>query len=265
VTVPVRAAPVLTATVKPTLALPDPDSGDTVIQPTLLLAVHGHPPGAAIVIVPAPPDAGKSLLLAVALRSQAAAFCWITARCPFMLTALSRAVPFGFAAAWNCTWPLPWPAVGARAVIHDASADAVHSHSGCVLTTTVPGAPLALIGESGPVNDTAHLGPEGPTNDSVDVEPHAEMRQTARMPPTVRQNTRKDPVNRTIGAGRIEQASRHQLGYGKIADDVENRIVVEATVCLEVRHVGTQDHTNRKVFSAKAFLRWFRRAGEAYC
>jgi len=216
VTVPVRAAPGLTATVKPTFALPEPDAGDTVIQLTLLLAVQGHAAGTVIEIVAAPPDAGNPLLLAVAVSSQAAAFCWITARCPLIVTALWRAVPLGFATTWNCTWPLPWPVVGARPVSHEASADAVHSHSGCVLTATVPAPPPALIESDGPVNDTAHLGPPGPTNDSVDVEPQAETMttiKTARMQPIVRRKTRKgERGESTIGAASTEQASRHRLG-----------------------------------------------------
>jgi hypothetical protein len=204
VTVPVRAAPELTATVKPMFALPEPDAGDTAIQLTLLLAVHEHPAGTVIEIVADPPDAGNPLLLAVAVSSHAAAFCWISARCPLIVTALWRAVPLGFATTWNCTSPLPWPVVGARPVSHEASADAVHSHSGCVLTATVPAPPLALIGSDGPVNDTAHFGPPGPTNDSVDVEPQAETMatiKTARMQPIVRWKTRKGEQGEpTIGA-----------------------------------------------------------------
>ena len=59
VRVPVRSAPVLTATVKLTFPLPDPKRGDGVIHPTLLVAVHAHPGGAVIAIVPVPPDEGN--------------------------------------------------------------------------------------------------------------------------------------------------------------------------------------------------------------
>ena len=57
VIVPVRPVPGLTATVKLTVALPEPAAGATVIQLTVLDAAHGQPAGAATVTTPAPPDA----------------------------------------------------------------------------------------------------------------------------------------------------------------------------------------------------------------
>jgi hypothetical protein len=73
VIVPVRPAPLFTATVKLTLPLPDPDGGDTAIQPTLADAVHPHPDGAAIAMAPVPPDEGNCVSVAVTVSSQAEA------------------------------------------------------------------------------------------------------------------------------------------------------------------------------------------------
>ena len=66
-------------------------------------------------------------------------------------------------------------------MIHAASAAAVHSHSGCVVTVTVPAPPLALIAPVGPASETRHFGAEGPVTDSVDVEPQAETKSAATM------------------------------------------------------------------------------------
>ena len=96
VMVPVRSAPVLTATVKLTLPLPDPNRGDAAIHPTLLVTVHAHPGSAAMVIVPVPPDAGNWFPVTVTAGSQGAGFCRTSARWPLMATALSRAVALGF-------------------------------------------------------------------------------------------------------------------------------------------------------------------------
>jgi hypothetical protein len=65
VRVPVRGAPVLAATVKPTLPLPEPLAPDvTVIQDALLVAVHVHP---AVVVTamgdPLPPPDGSDWLV----------------------------------------------------------------------------------------------------------------------------------------------------------------------------------------------------------
>ena len=99
VIVPVRSAPGLGAIVKVTLALPAPDGSDTAIQFTLLAAVHAHPAGAEIVIVPAPPDGGNWPALAATTSSHAAALWRTSARCPLITMAVSRAMPLGFGTA----------------------------------------------------------------------------------------------------------------------------------------------------------------------
>jgi hypothetical protein len=59
VIVPVRAAPVLSATVKPTVPLPAPETGERAIQLTVLDAVHPHPAGPDTVTEPVPAAAEK--------------------------------------------------------------------------------------------------------------------------------------------------------------------------------------------------------------
>jgi len=56
-------------------------------------------------------------------------------------------------------------------VIHGASADADHAHSGCVVTATVVIAPSEVMGEVGDASVTAHFDGEGPV-DVATVEPH---------------------------------------------------------------------------------------------
>jgi len=59
VSVPLREAAVLAATVNDTDPFPLPDAPEvTVIHGTLLLAVHAQPPAVVTFVVPEPPDAG---------------------------------------------------------------------------------------------------------------------------------------------------------------------------------------------------------------
>ena len=73
--VPVRPAPEFPATVKLTFALPEPPADESVIQLTVLDAVHGQPPGAATLTPPAPPDAGNWLALTLMSSWHAVAPC----------------------------------------------------------------------------------------------------------------------------------------------------------------------------------------------
>jgi hypothetical protein len=57
----------LPATVKLTLPLPEPPADESVIQLTVLDAVHAQPPGVATVTAPAPP--GEENWLALMLIS----------------------------------------------------------------------------------------------------------------------------------------------------------------------------------------------------
>jgi hypothetical protein len=57
VSVPVRAGPVVAATVKPTVPLPDPAAVASEIQVTSLDAVHGQPAAAVTITAFEPPAA----------------------------------------------------------------------------------------------------------------------------------------------------------------------------------------------------------------
>jgi hypothetical protein len=74
VNAPVRAAPVLAATVKVTDPLPLPVAPEvTVIHCTLLAAVHAHPTAAVTVTgVPAPPVAARFWLVVSSVNVQVA-------------------------------------------------------------------------------------------------------------------------------------------------------------------------------------------------
>ena len=73
----------------------------------------------------------------------------------------SRAVAAGLAGTRNSTCPVPCPEAGATPAIQFASDDAVHEHSGVVVTITVPVPPVrsSAVGEVASV--MAHLVDEG--------------------------------------------------------------------------------------------------------
>ena len=76
------------------------------------------------------------------------------------------------AAICICSCALPWPEEGVSPVIHAASDEADHAHSGCVVTPTVVLSPAELTGEVGTASVTAHFEGEGPV-DVATVEPQA--------------------------------------------------------------------------------------------
>jgi predicted kinase len=82
----------------------------------------------------------------------------------------SRTDAPSFAATRNVTLPLPCPDAGDTLVIQLALVDAVHAHSGCVLTVTELFPPAASI-MAGAVSATWHLTGSGPA-DTVDVVSH---------------------------------------------------------------------------------------------
>src|SRR5688572_17321394 len=249
VMVPVRATWVFGDTVKATFAGPEPADDATAIQPALLVAVHAQPAGPAIVIVPVPPDAANSLVETETDSVHAAALCRTVARCPLMLMAPSRPTPLGFGVARNCTCPPPWPCAGVRSVIHPASAEAVHSHSGVVFTETVPAPPPASSGSAGAVSVTLHFGPPGPTTDSEDVDPQAEASRARTTPENfdcqIADNRKR--TAHTIGACETQQASRHRLIFGRSFD----RRIAQLELCREARHTCKQDSTRTWILTAR--------------
>ncbi len=93
----IRAAPRFAETDTRTVASPRPESGETVAQPTWLVAVHAHAECARTPIVSSPPCAGTLVPPGVTSYRHGAASC-ATVTC-FSLTVMvpSRATGSGFA------------------------------------------------------------------------------------------------------------------------------------------------------------------------
>ena len=126
-----------------------------------------------------------------------------------------REVPFGFGAAWKATEALPCPEVGDSPDIQLASAEAVHVHSGWVVTATLPAPPAASIADGDAVTETAHFTGVGPSAVVVvDVEPQAATAAAN----TIARSSRTRPRS----ANPIARASS-LLGFvmiqGKLSDD----------------------------------------------
>ena len=142
VNVPVRAGPVLAATVKPALPLPEPLAPlVTVIQLALLVAVQAQPAPLVTFTVPVPPAATKSCELGAILKVQP--FAWLTVKiCPAMLSVPVRAGPV-LAAAVKATAPLPLPLAPEVIVSQFALLVAVQRQPPGEVTVTVPVPPAA--------------------------------------------------------------------------------------------------------------------------
>lgn len=95
--------------------------------------------------------------------------------------------------------------MGETPVIQDTSPEAVHAHSGSVVTRTVPAPPAASI-PAGAFTETPHFSGAGPVIDSVDVDPHAAVATAAT---TSHIRNRRRSIAGTIGATMVEQSSRH--------------------------------------------------------
>lgn len=156
VSVPDRAAPVLAATLKPTVPLPVPAAPDvTESQVALLTAVHAH---AAVVVrftVPVP-AAAPAFWLVGAIEYVHAGGVPAPAACDTTNVPLAtdmvpvRAAPV-FTPTENVTTPSPRPVAEDVTVIHDALLDAPQSQALCVSTEMEPEPPAAgkfwLVGE----------------------------------------------------------------------------------------------------------------------
>lgn len=173
VRVPLRAAPVLAATVKLTVPFPLPLAPDVIVNHgTLLDAVHEHP--AAVVTatgVPAPPDAPIDCDVGLIEKLHGAA-AWLTVKVwPPIVTVPDR-VPPVFAATFTLTEPLPLPLAPLAIVSHGALLVAVQVQPAAVDTATfTPFAPAAgtdwLVG----LMLTVHDVPDDPAWLTVNVVP----------------------------------------------------------------------------------------------
>jgi hypothetical protein len=148
VSVPLRAAPVLAATLNPTEPLPVPLAPDvTVIHATVLVAVHAQVAPLVTVTVPVLAVAGALRLLGAMAYVQtgggaAAAACdTVNVRLAIEMVPV-RAAPV-FTATLNLTEPFPVPLDPDVTVIHDTLLPADHSHVFCVAVTAIVPVPPA--------------------------------------------------------------------------------------------------------------------------
>jgi hypothetical protein len=143
VTVPLRAAPLLAATVSATGPLPVPDAPDvTAIQAALDVAFQVQLPAVVTETEAVPPAAGTFWVGGATTKLHATPS-WVTVNvCPAIVSVPVRADPV-FAAALKVTDPLPLPDAALVIVSQFALALAVHAHPLAVVTATVPVPPAA--------------------------------------------------------------------------------------------------------------------------
>jgi hypothetical protein len=125
-----------------TVPLPLPlDPPVTLIQSELLAAVHVQPEPAVTPTVPVPPSPGTLALVAERAYEQPPG--WLTVKVfPAAVIVPVLAGP-GFAAAVNCTVPLPAPVAPAEIVSQAASGVADHAQPPSVWTSKDPDPPPA--------------------------------------------------------------------------------------------------------------------------
>src|SRR5262245_45785066 len=145
ITLPVRSAPLLAATVKPTVPFPLPVSGGvSVIQPTSVLAVHAQSLLTATVTLPDPALASMDWLAGATWYRQGAR-CETRTRLSLTAISPSRADDPSLGATRNSRSALPCPEVGVNPEIQFTVDEGVHAHSGCVVTATLAAPPPASI------------------------------------------------------------------------------------------------------------------------
>jgi hypothetical protein len=147
--VPVRALPLLAATVKVTVPLPVAEAPPViVIQELDVVAVHAHPPAAETATEdPLPAVAGTDCdvgLIDVAHDPG----CVTVKVCPAIVRLPVRTLPV-LAVAANVTAPLPVPLVPCVMLSQESVVDAVHAQPGAMLT--------AIDGPAPPAADTVAL------------------------------------------------------------------------------------------------------------
>jgi len=169
-----RSAPVFGSTASSTTPGPFPgDPEAMVIQLAAVVADQVHP--AAVVTVtrklppPAPTDWAPEPDSA---NSHGAGACWISARMPLMTIAVCLPDAEVFGPTSTRRVALPCPDEGSIRATQLASAEAVHAHSGVVVSVTCSLPPDELTADSGPASVTLHLTTVGPV-EVTDVDPQA--------------------------------------------------------------------------------------------
>ena len=142
---PVRSAPTLGGRVNPMTAGPIPVAGPvSVIQGVSVVAVQAQSPSVVTSTVEAPPLVAIVWLAGVSVKRHGARC--DTLACSLLIVIMaSRTDAPSFAATRNDTVPLPCPDAGDKLEIQLALVDAVHAHSGCVLTVIALFPPAASI------------------------------------------------------------------------------------------------------------------------
>src|SRR5437762_7396257 len=143
VSVPVRGAPLLGATMNSTEALPVPDAPELiVIQGAFETAVHAQLPAAVTATLPGPPASVIDCVVGAIeyVHDGAAADCVTVNACPAIVSVPVRAAP-AFALTVNATVPLPLPEPPLAIAIQLAFGVAVHEQLASVVTVTVPEPP----------------------------------------------------------------------------------------------------------------------------
>ncbi len=162
VSVPVRLdATVCAATLNPTVPLPEPVAPlVTVIQASLLAALHEQPVAMARALLPLPPDAVNDWLAGVMDGEQGAAACVTVNVMPAIVSVPVRLDATVFAATLNPTVPFPEPVAPLVTVIHETLLPAVHKQPVATVTVLLPLPPAAvndwLVGEI----DGLHVDPK---------------------------------------------------------------------------------------------------------
>ena len=145
VSVPVRAPPVLAATLSVTIPSPLPAAPPVmVIHGTALVAVHAHPSVDVTSIVREPPAADVDVAVGSIEEVQSgAAALWLRATpSPSIVIEPLRAAP-PLRATRNATLPLPVPSAPEVIVIQLTMLDALHEQPSGAVTPTVLVAPFA--------------------------------------------------------------------------------------------------------------------------
>ena len=137
--------PVLPATLKVAVPLPEPLPVPMVTHDALLEADHPHPEVVVTATVPEPPAFVNDWLVGEMLNAQlGVAAAWVTGDvCPATVSVADRAEVEVFAAAVKLTVPLPEPLEPAVIVTHPALLPAVHEHPAVVVTAALPDPPVA--------------------------------------------------------------------------------------------------------------------------
>jgi len=201
VTSATRWAPAFASTLNSTTPEPLPGDPDvTLSQLTATVAAQGHPAVVVTVAWKLPPLAPTDCAPEPdTAYSHAAGPCWTCARTPLTTIEACLMNGDGFGATSTRSVLLPCPEEGSMRATQLASAEAVHAHSGVVVSTTCSLPPAGLMAEAGAVSVNVHLSSVGSVD--VTVDPQAASRALTTATGARRRNhrlNRPDTVSTTM-------------------------------------------------------------------